>query len=275
VATLVVFFSVFASRSFVISQLYIRSLLTVHRLLRVSRFVVCYIAAVPSVLCLCRPPVASVIVRPPNHLCGSAFVYCLRRRCLSEHLVLRLSQLPCLYALHPFPFLPLIFLFFLRWDLHSRYAPLLIPFYRILPLLHQVWLMPSGFRLSISALCVCHSRTLSYIPSGAPHPHIVLFTRYDVSRIFEVYIVPSVQMIRRVDELGAASTVQARPSIRRFPIRRFFICNVCWLCPLSVLTVGSSSAGLMSSPMYTTRVREGTKLKLRLRSLHVYIAYSM
>jgi len=76
--------------------------------------------------------------------------------------------------------------------------------------------MPSGFRLSISALCVCYLRTLSYVPSAAPPPHVVLF--YPLRcfpYIFEVYIVfsPSVQMkmIRRVDELelGAASTVQA------------------------------------------------------------------
>jgi len=32
---------------------------------------------------------------------------------------------------------------------------------------------------------------------------------FPVSCIFEVYIVPSVQMIRRVYELGAAGTVQA------------------------------------------------------------------
>ena len=37
----------------------------------------------------------------------------------------------------------------------------------------QICLMPSGFCLSISALCVCCSRTLSYIPSAAPPPHIV------------------------------------------------------------------------------------------------------
>jgi len=76
-------FYVCASRSFIIIQLYIRSLLTVHRLRRVSRFVVCYIT-VPSVLCLCHPPVTSIIVRLPHHLClcGSAFIYCLRRRCV-------------------------------------------------------------------------------------------------------------------------------------------------------------------------------------------------
>ena len=58
-------------------------ILTVHRLRRVSRDVVCYIT-VPSVLCLCPPPVTSIIVRPPHHLClcGSAFVCCLRRRCV-------------------------------------------------------------------------------------------------------------------------------------------------------------------------------------------------
>jgi len=100
----------------------------------------------------------------------------------------------------------LIFFFFLQVGL-----PLVVSAsaYPVLPLLHQVWLMPSGFRLSISALCVCHSRILSYIPSAVPPPHIVLFTHYDVSRIFEVYIVPSVQMIRRVYELGAAGPVQA------------------------------------------------------------------
>ena len=40
--------------------------------------------AVPSVLCLCHPPVTSIIVRPPHHLClcGSSFVYCPRRRCV-------------------------------------------------------------------------------------------------------------------------------------------------------------------------------------------------
>ena len=47
--------------------------------------IVCYIT-VPSVLCLCHPPVTSIIVRPPHHLClcGSTFVYCLRRRCVCQ-----------------------------------------------------------------------------------------------------------------------------------------------------------------------------------------------
>jgi len=61
-------------------------------------------------------------------------------------------------------------------------------------------------------------------------------------------------MIRRVYELGAASTVQAIYQALSYPL--FFICNVCWLCPLSVLNVGSSFAGPpMSSPIYTTSTR--------------------
>ena len=37
--------------------------------------------------------------------------------------------------------------------------------------------------------------------------------------------------------MNRAQLAPCRPSIRRFPINLFFICNVCWLCPLSVFTV--------------------------------------
>jgi len=160
--------------SFIISKLYIRSLLTVHRLRRVSRsrFVVCYIA-VPSVLCLCRPLVTSIIDRPPHHLCGSAgplsftasiavvSVGASSFEVTSPPMSVCSSSVPSLCSS-----------FFLGGT-STRGIRLCLS--RSIPLLHQVWLMPSGFRLSISALCVCRSRTLSYIPSVAPPPHKVLF----------------------------------------------------------------------------------------------------
>ena len=88
--------------------------------------------------------------------------------CLSGHLVLRLPHLPCVYALHPFL---LYFFIFSQVGLPLAVSACAYP---VLPLLHQVWLLPSDFRLSISSLCVCHSRILFYIPSAAPPPHIVL-----------------------------------------------------------------------------------------------------
>ena len=106
--------------------------------------------------------------------------------------------------------------------------------YPVLPLLHQVWLMPSGFRLSIYALCVCHSRILSYIPSAAPPPHIVLFYPlrcflYLVSLKITLFPLPFVQNFRWYAEfMNWAQLAPCRPSIRRFPIYHFFICNVCW-----------------------------------------------
>jgi len=126
-------------------------------------------------------PLLSSARPTPYHLCGSAFVYCLHRRCVcrgaSSSEITSPSMSVC--ALHPFPFLPYFLLFF------QVGLPLAVSAsaYPVLPLLHQVWLMSSGFRLSISTLCVCHSRTLSYIPSAAPPPHIVLFYPYDVSPV--------------------------------------------------------------------------------------------
>ena len=247
--------------------------------------------SVLSFLCLRRPPVASVIVivRPPHHLCGSPPSFTASVTVVSvgasssEITSTSMSVSVCNQAInqilkapheHKTSHIPaqphgqqtprreaslFIRSFLPYFLLISQVGPPLAvsaSAYPVLPLLHQVvWLMPSGFCLSsISALCVCHSRTLSYIPLAAPPPHIVPFypLRY-VFRIFEVYIVPSVEMIRRVDELGAASTVQAIYQAVSYP-SFLFICNVCWLCPLSVLTVGSSSAGPMSSPIYTVRL---------------------
>jgi len=114
----------------------------------------------------------------------------------------------------------------------------------------ELWCGAAGLWLRVYARVLVPPNL--YIHTYIPPPHIVLFTHYDVSRIFEVYIVPYVQMIRRVYELGAASTVQAIYQAVSYP--SFFICNVCWLCPLRVLTVGSLSACPMSSPIYTTRL---------------------
>ena len=149
-------FSLFvcASRSFIISQLYIRSLLTVHRLRRVSRFVVCYIT-VPSVLCLCHPPVTSIIVRPPHHLFAFVVPFSFTASVAIVSVGPSSSEVTSPSMSVCSSFVPsLISSFFSGGTSTSTRGPLLIPFNarstvlrstasgRLL-LLHQVWLMPS------------------------------------------------------------------------------------------------------------------------------------
>jgi len=171
------FLSVYrVSRSFIISELYIRfgpSLRCIaHRLLRVSRFVVCYIA-VPSFLCLCvcRPPVTSVIVRPPHHLCSAlpSFTASVAVAVVSVGASSSEITSPSIhvYALHPF----LLYFLILLSQVGLPLAVSASAYPVVLPLPHQVWLIDAfGFHLYLStflrSVYAIHSRTLSFnIPS--------------------------------------------------------------------------------------------------------------